>query len=143
MRPKLVRSLWLACLAVTAPACAAEPDSPDPSAVTQAKSYFGITSADLDCPSSPDGNIIICGRRKVSPRLDPPEGTTTTTTKPDSKMTGLGSSPIPPRAPSVTIGGCFLQKCPKQLYFIDVSALPKAPAGSDADKIARGEMRAP
>jgi hypothetical protein len=83
----------------------------------------------------------VCGRRKASPRIDPPEGTTTTQS--DSKTIGLGSPPIPPRPPSVTFKGCFLQKCPKKLYFIDVSALPKAPAGSDADKISRGEMRAP
>lgn len=142
MRPKLVQSLFLACLTGGAPAWAAEPDGPDPGTVTQTKSYFGITSADLDCPPSADGTIIVCGRRKISPRLDPPESSTPTA-QPDSKTIGLGSPPIPLRAPSVTIRGCFLQKCPKELYFIDVSALPKAPAGSDADKIARGEMRAP
>jgi|EndMetStandDraft_4_1072995.scaffolds.fasta_scaffold253428_2 hypothetical protein len=143
MRSKLVRSLCLGWLAAAAPACAAEPDDADVGTVTQAKSYFGITSADLDCPPSPvDGSIIVCGRRKVAPRIDPPEGTTTTT-QPDSKMIGLGSPPIPPRPPGVTIKGCFLQKCPKKLYFLDVSALPKAPPGSDADKISRGEMRAP
>jgi hypothetical protein len=27
-------------------------------------------------------------------------------------------------------------------YLIDLSAIPEAPAGSDADKVARGEMRA-
>jgi hypothetical protein len=144
VRWKLVRSLCLGWLAAAAPACAAEPDDAAPGALTQAKQYYGITSADLDCPPSPvDGTIIVCARRKVSPRLDPPDDATAATIQPDSKTIGLGSPPIPSRPPSVTIGGCFLQKCPKKLYFFDISALPKPPPGSDADKIARGEMRAP
>jgi hypothetical protein len=40
-------------------------------------------------------------------------------------------------------GGCILGSCPPQFYIIDLSTIPLAPAGSDADKIARGEMRAP
>ena len=39
--------------------------------------------------------------------------------------------------------GCFLQKCPKPVYLIDLSKIPQAPPGSDADKIAKGEMAAP
>jgi len=40
-------------------------------------------------------------------------------------------------------GGCLLGSCPPQFYIIDLSTIPLAPAGSDADKIAKGEMRAP
>ena len=43
----------------------------------------------------------------------------------------------------VTTRGCFLQKCPKPVYLIDLSKIPQAPPGSDADKIAKGEMAAP
>ncbi|MCP5395559.1 MAG: hypothetical protein H6918_02275 [Sphingomonadaceae bacterium] len=36
-------------------------------------------------------------------------------------------------------GGCFLSKCPPPpAIFVDVEALPTAPEGSDADRIARG-----
>lgn len=44
-----------------------------------------------------------------------------------------------------TMGGmCLIPPCPPpQPYLIDLSTIPLAPAGSDADKIARGEMRAP
>ncbi|MBO9671437.1 MAG: hypothetical protein J7485_13065 [Sphingobium sp.] len=139
----MIRTLCLGWLASAAPGFAADPDNADVSAVTNAKQYLGITSADLDCPpSAVDGAITVCGKRKASPRIDPPERDTTAG-RPDAKTTALGSPPIPPRPPSVTIGICFLQKCPKKPYYIDVSALPKAPPGSDADKIARGEMRAP
>ncbi len=42
----------------------------------------------------------------------------------------------------VTVGGlCLLQKCPPPpILYIDVKSLPEAPSGSDADKVARGEM---
>jgi hypothetical protein len=36
-----------------------------------------------------------------------------------------------------------LGKQPRQLYIIDLKAIPEAPPGSDADKIARGEQAAP
>lgn len=40
--------------------------------------------------------------------------------------------------------GCFsFGKVPPPMIFIDVQALPKAPAGSDADLIAKGEMKQP
>lgn len=39
----------------------------------------------------------------------------------------------------VTFKGCFIPPCPKPMpILIDVKALPEAPPGSDADRIARG-----
>ena len=57
-----------------------------------------------------------------------------------------------PRAPDlrpvypgpVVARGCFIPPCPPPpMIFIDVKALPEAPAGSDADLIARGELAQP
>ena len=57
-----------------------------------------------------------------------------------------------PRAPDlrpvypgpVVARGCFIPPCPPpKMIFIDVKALPEAPAGSDADLIAKGEMKQP
>ena len=141
MHPKMVRTLCLTWLAVaTTPLRAADPEG-DTTIITNTKQYFGITSADLDCPSTPaDGAIVICARRKSSPRVDPTERSTTT--RPDPKATAFGSSPVPHLGGGVTMSACILQKCPKKLYFFDIAALPPPPPGSDADKIARGEMRA-
>jgi hypothetical protein len=36
-----------------------------------------------------------------------------------------------------------LGRQPRQLYIIDLKAIPEPPAGSDADRIAKGEMAAP
>ncbi|WP_067733020.1 hypothetical protein [Novosphingobium naphthalenivorans] len=45
---------------------------------------------------------------------------------------------------STMSGMCMIPPCPpEQPYLIDLSSIPEAPAGSDADKIAKGEMRAP
>ena len=39
---------------------------------------------------------------------------------------------------------CLVPPCPpEQPYLIDLSSIPEAPAGSDADRIAKGEIRAP
>jgi hypothetical protein len=41
-------------------------------------------------------------------------------------------------------GLCVIPPCPPEAaYMIDLSTIPEAPAGSDADKIAKGEMRTP
>lgn len=39
---------------------------------------------------------------------------------------------------------CLIPPCPPaKAYMIDLSSIPQAPAGSEADKIAKGEVRAP
>ncbi len=41
-------------------------------------------------------------------------------------------------------GQCLIPPCPPPpAYMIDLSTIPEAPVGSDADKIAKGEIRAP
>ena len=43
------------------------------------------------------------------------------------------------RGPATVGGQCFIPPCPKEsALLIDVGALPEAPPGSDADRIARG-----
>jgi hypothetical protein len=63
----------------------------------------------------------------------------------DSTDTGVPHADVGHHPPpgGVTARGCFLQKCPKEVYLIDLSKIPMPPPGSDADKIAKGEMAAP
>lgn len=140
LRPSL-RLGWLGCIAVAMPLSAQETEAPQTTSeiVQNQKTYFGITG-DLDnCePPGPDGELLVCGKRAAPPpRIEPTERLP----RPDSKSAGLGAPPIPIR-PGVKIGGCFLQKCPKELYFIDMKAIPEAPEGSEADKMSKGEIRA-
>lgn len=72
----------------------------------------------------------------------------------DDDPSGAGSNDGRLHAPDVagdgifkgkaTMGGmCMLPPCPPEAaYIIDLSTIPEAPAGSDADKIAKGEKRA-
>lgn len=93
---------------------------------------------------APDGGIVVCGKNEENDRQKLPIPGELAT----SHLTGDGT----PRAPdlfgikkgAVTIKGCFLPPCPGEFMpLIDVAALPKAPEGSDADLIAKGEIRAP
>jgi hypothetical protein len=92
----------------------------------------------------PGGEIVVCGevedpekyRVRSSGDLDP---------------TGKGAGG-PPRAPDlfnlpqppmigvgVSAKGCFIPPCPAPMpVLIDLKAIPEAPPGSDADRVARG-----
>ena len=67
----------------------------------------------------------------------------------DSVKSTYDGSPRAPDLRSVSPGpvvarGCFIPPCPPpKMIFIDVKALPEAPAGSDADLIAKGELAQP
>lgn len=92
------------------------------------------------------GEITVCAdpRRNERERLPLPE-------ERDEARSTSGGVPSTPdvnglgRLPGgVTIKGCFIPPCPPPpMYFFDIRSLPEAPAGSDADRIARGELRAP
>jgi hypothetical protein len=63
-----------------------------------------------------------------------------------STRDGIPRAPdLAPRYPGVVVArGCFIPPCPPPpMIFIDVKALPEAPPGSDAAKIASGEMAQP
>lgn len=96
-----------------------------------------------DCAvSGDDAVIIVCApieddpdRYRVTSRLE--EGD-------DSHLSWNGEAPDVSgpgifKGPATVGGLCFIPPCPKEpVYMIDVAALPEAPPGSDADRIARG-----
>ena len=90
-----------------------------------------------DCPEPTGDEILVCApvegdpdRYRVTSRLDKGD---------DSHLSWSGQAPdvsgpgIFKGAPTVTFGSP-----PPPVYMIDVAALPEAPPGSDADRIARG-----
>ena len=139
-RPALQSALVLLGISTSATAQQSDNNSAQPrppaALIQEAKEYYGIGSVPDHCADN-EGNpddIVVCAKPRTDQRLpieEPVSG------KVDSKMTAVGVNPGPNGIP---IKGCFLQKCPKELYIIDVKALPEAPPGSDADLIARGEM---
>ena len=91
--------------------------------------------------AGPDGGIVVCGGRAASeqerlPLRDQLESARSTR---DGQI----------RAPNVSglrdcSRGCIgIGGVPPPMYYFDIAALPEAPPDSDADKIARGEIRAP
>jgi hypothetical protein len=91
--------------------------------------------------AGPDGAIVVCGGREASEKERLPGRDQLDSAK--STNDGL------PRAPNVSglrdcSRGCIgFGSAPAPMYFFDITKLPEAPPDSDADKIARGEIRAP
>jgi hypothetical protein len=96
----------------------------------------------------PKGNdIVVCARnneqfRAQSSSAEDPTGKAGTDdgrlTPPDVAGNGIFKG-------KATMGGmCLIPPCaaPKA-YMIDLASIPEAPAGSDADRIAKGEIKAP
>ncbi|MDN3647043.1 hypothetical protein QWY75_12595 [Pontixanthobacter aestiaquae] len=134
--------LWLAssfpATAQNAPSLTAE------EAAENAKAAYGPPPPKPKCDPQEGDEIVVCAeeqdqsqfRVKSSSELDP--------TSEEAIKDGL------PRAPDVggpgifkgpaTVGGlCLIPPCPKEAaLIIDVTALPEAPPGSDADRISRG-----
>ncbi|WP_084279315.1 hypothetical protein [Novosphingobium sp. B1] len=88
-----------------------------------------------------DGTIVVCGGKEASDRERVPLRDETDGAK--STDDGL------PRAPNVSglrdcSRGCVgLGGKAREIYIFDIKALPPPPPGSDADRIAKGEIPAP
>ncbi len=90
------------------------------------------------------GEIVVCGDREQndSHRLSPPAEARSRYAE-ETQTEGLALAPDfapPPCQPSLltwcpTFGGAS-----QAAYLIDFATLPDAPTGSDADRIARGEL---
>ena len=87
------------------------------------------------CPDATGDEIVVCAEHEDPAKQYVPSDTDSG--DPDDGV---------PRAPDVTglpSDGMRIGKTPRHPLIIDLSAIPEAHPGSDADKIARGEMAAP
>lgn len=91
--------------------------------------------------AGPDGGIVVCGGRGASEKERLPLR--------DQLDSARSTKDGMVRAPNVSglrdcSRGCIgIGGVPPPMYYFDITKLPEAPADSDADKIARGEIRAP
>lgn len=85
------------------------------------------------------GEIVVC-REVVQDGKTPLTGDRAATQKRYAEETALKGAPRAPEAFGIPDNGKGIGfgNPPPAAIFIDVAALPKAPAGSDADRIARG-----
>jgi hypothetical protein len=99
------------------------------------------------CEAPKGDDIVVCARnneqfRAQSSSAEDPTGKAGTNdgrlTPPDVAGNGIFKG-----KPTMS-GMCLIPPCPAaKAYMIDLSSIPEAPAGSDADRIAKGEIKAP
>jgi hypothetical protein len=148
---RLIHGIWLMAMLAGAGPLAAQ-DTPEvrpPTAAERARAMIeeerqmvSSKGRRADCPApDPLGkSIVVCApdtteRYRVAPGDDDPDPRSTR---------GHGLTPPnvsgAPNCTQVCIRGGY---APPPVYYIDLSKIPEAPPGSDADKIAKGEARAP
>ena len=88
----------------------------------------------------PDGDIVVCAPDDGE-QWRVPSTADSDPTSPEGMRDGV------PRAPQLDRGSCKGQPncfgggwAPPPIYIIDLAAIPDSPKGSDAEKVAKGEM---
>ena len=139
----------LACVAalVAAPAPADPPtdsaaaDRKSQDMIDTAKAVYGEAPGGVSCAKADPDEIVVCLDRPKDQRV--PSGEPDPNTLAGRRALNNGV----PRAPQLDHGYCkecpHFSYAPPPVYYVDVSALPAAPEGSDADRIAKGEIPAP
>lgn len=107
-----------------------------------ARQTYGISKPVIRCTQADPNEIVVCvdrGRDQSMP--------STAESDPNSLQGRRFRDGNIPTAPQLDRGYCASCQhfgwVPPPVYYVDVSALPQAPEGSDADKIAKGEAPAP
>lgn len=90
-----------------------------------------------------DGTIIVCGGKEASEaeRLPLRDQSDAARSIDDGVPRAPNVSGLPPCKGNGVCKG--FGSVPPPMYYFDITALPPPPAGSDADRIAKGEIRAP
>jgi len=123
-------------LAAAAAAVTPAPTVTAEQALENARAIFSVAPRKAaPCPDAKGEEIVVCAEQEDPAKQYVPSDTDSG--DPDDGV---------PRAPDVSglpSGGMRIGKTPHRPLIIDLSKIPEAPAGSDADRIAKGEMAAP
>ena len=94
--------------------------------------------APAECPpQSLGGEIVVCAELEEQSQFRV-EATETDGTEGNPRAPNLETQ-FPMVGPGVSFKGCFIPPCPPPMpKLIDLKAIPEAPPGSDADRVARG-----
>lgn len=129
--------LWVAA------AVAAMPVSVTAEALLErAQSFYALEEETAQVCSEASGDeIVVCGESVDPDRYRVPSDTDRGVVRDEVPR----APDLEPKYPGVTVArGCFIGPCPRPMpVMIDLKAIPEAPEGSDADRIAKGEMAAP
>lgn len=129
--------------AIPAGAQAPDPDPQVAERLAAAKSRLGVETVQDRCRNArKSGEIVVCIDRGEDLRVP-----STAESNPSSLAARRALNNGIPRAPQLDRGSCKGQPgcvvggwAPPPIYVIDPAALPQAPEGSDADRIAKGEL---
>lgn len=139
----------LPMLAVASPAYSQEStevlDQKVAERLDMARQAYGVPDPRLRCRPKPGSDeIVVCVDRGEDQQVERDAPDLNTLEGRRALDGGI------PRAPQFDRGSCRGQPgcvtggwAPPPVYYIDMKAIPEPPPGSDADKIAKGEMRAP
>lgn len=142
-----VQAIGLALGVVATPLLAQSVDpDPDPQVAERlaaARAKLGVETVQDRCRiARKSGEIVVCVDRGEDLRVP-----STADSDPSSLAARRALNNGVPRAPQLDRGSCKGQPgcmiggwAPPPIYVIDLAAIPEAPEGSDADKIAKGEM---
>jgi hypothetical protein len=85
--------------------------------------------------TGPNGEILVCGRDNGEDVRVPTDETNTNDGLPRAPEVGQASCKKTGNKGCIGFGGV-----PPPVYYVDVKAIPKPPKGSDAEKVANGEI---
>ncbi len=108
----------------------------------QARAVYGVSDRRQRCKPAVGDEIVVCADNGGDQRVP-----STAESDPGSLAARRNLNNGVPRAPQLDRGYCascqHFGKVPPPVYYVDLDSLPLPPEGSDADKIAKGEMKAP
>ena len=110
----------------------------------QAHAVYGVPDRSQRCKPGTGDEIVVCADHGGDQRVP-----STADSDPSSLAARRKLNNGVPRAPALEYGHGYCAECPHfgnvppPIYYVDLDALPVPPEGSDADKIAKGEMAAP
>lgn len=136
-------ALGIVAMPLLAQAADPEPDPQIADRLAAAKSRLSVETVQDRCRSARKaGEIVVCVDRGEDLRVP-----STAESDPSSLAARRALNNGIPRAPQLDRGSCKGQPgcmvggwAPPPIYVIDPAALPEAPEGSDANKIAKGAL---
>ena len=106
-----------------------------------ARAVYGVPEPRDRCMPASGDEIVVCADHGGDQRVP-----STAETDPNSRAARRALDGGIPRAPQFDHGYCaecpHFGSVPPPVYYIDVTKLPAPPAGSDAERIANGELAA-